>query len=93
MLQSRRGDHLSSDAIAAELRARCGKEVRGAIDSAFGAPPIDGLGTTGGIKLIIEDRGNLGLAEIQRVSDKVVLEGNRTSEHRGLFHSSRVDTP
>ena len=46
--------------------------MRGAIVSAFGAPPIDGLGTTGGFKLIVEDRGNLGLDELQRVSDQIV---------------------
>ena len=57
----RRGPKLTADAIAAELTERCQSEVRGAIVSAFGAPPIDGLGTTGGFKLIIEDRGNLGL--------------------------------
>jgi multidrug efflux pump len=56
----RRGPGLTADAIAEELQTRC-KAVRGAIVSIFGAPPIDGLGTTGGFKLIIEDRGNLGL--------------------------------
>ena len=45
--------------------------------SAFGAPPIDGLGTTGGFKLIVEDRGNLGLGELQRVSDQIVERGNK----------------
>ena len=60
----RRGPELTADAIAAELRERCQREVRGAIVSAFGAPPIDGLGTTGGFKLIIEDRGNLGLDDL-----------------------------
>ena len=49
--------------------------ARGAIVSAFGAPPIDGLGTTGGFKLIVEDRGNLGLDELQRVSDQIVGRG------------------
>ena len=42
--------------------------------AAFGAPPIEGLGTTGGFKIIIEDRGNLGLAELQRASDQVVID-------------------
>src|SRR6202011_3096737 len=64
----RTGPGLTADAIAASLRERCRREVRGAIVSAFGGPPIDGLGTTGGFKLIIEDRGNLGLGYLQRVS-------------------------
>jgi multidrug efflux pump len=89
----RRSPRLSADAIAAELQARCQREVRGAIVSAFGAPPIDGLGTTGGFKLILEDRGNLGLGELQRVSDQVVARGNRTAGLQGLFNSSRANTP
>ena len=62
--------NLTADAIAAELQKRCKDQVRGAVVSAFGAPPIDGLGTTGGFKLIVEDRGNLGLGELQRVSEQ-----------------------
>ena len=59
----------------------------------FGAPPIDGLGTTGGFKLIVEDRGNLGFADLQRVSDQIVERGNRTPGLQGLFNSSRANTP
>ena len=89
----RHGPKLTADAIAAELTERCQSEVRGAIVSAFGAPPIDGLGTTGGFKLIIEDRGNLGLDYLQRVSDQIVERGNETPGLQGLFNSSRANTP
>jgi multidrug efflux pump subunit AcrB len=89
----RRGPKLTADAIAAELKERCQREVRGAIVSAFGAPPIDGLGTTGGFKLIIEDRGNLGLEYLQRISDQIVERGNETPGLQGLFNSSRANTP
>jgi multidrug efflux pump len=89
----RRDPGLSADAIAAELQDRCQREVGEAIVSAFGAPPIDGLGTTGGFKLIIEDRGNLGLGDLQRVSDQIVARGNRTPGLQGLFSSARAYTP
>jgi hydrophobe/amphiphile efflux-1 (HAE1) family protein len=89
----RSGPGLSADAIAAALRERCQREVRGAIVSTFGAPPIDGLGTTSGFKLIVEDRGNLGLGELQRVSDQIVARGNKTPGLEGLFNSSRASTP
>jgi hydrophobe/amphiphile efflux-1 (HAE1) family protein len=89
----RPGAGLTADAIAARLRKRCRREVRGAVVSAFGAPPIDGLGTTGGFKLIIEDRGNLGLGALQRVSDQIVARANKTPGLQGLFNSSRSDTP
>ena len=89
----RRGPALSAEMIAAEIRDRCRREERGAVVSVFGAPPIDGLGTTGGFKLIIEDRGNLGLDELQRVSDLIVNQGNKTPGLQGLFNSSRANTP
>jgi multidrug efflux pump len=89
----RRSADLSAFAIAAKLRESCNNEVRGAIVSAFNAPPIDGLGTTGGFKMIVEDRGNLGADELQRISDAIVARGNATPGLEGLFNSSRVDTP
>ncbi len=89
----RRGPGLTADAIAKALQERCAREVPGAVVSAFGAPPIDGLGTTGGFKMIVEDRGNLGQDELQRVSDQIVSGGNRTPGLQGLFGSSRANTP
>ncbi len=90
--EHRRGHGLSADAIADQIQARC-REVRAASVSIFGAPPIDGLGATGGFKLIIEDRGNLGLEHLQHISDAIVERGNRTPGLQGLFNSSRANTP
>ncbi len=91
--EDRGGPGLTANAIAASLQERCRKEVRGAVVTTFNAPPIEGLGTTGGFRLIIEDRGNLGLGELQRVSDQVAGGGNQTPGLVGLFNSSRSDTP
>jgi multidrug efflux pump len=89
----KRGPGLSADDIARALLARCQQQVRGAVVSAFGAPPVDGLGTTGGFKLIIEDRGGLGLRRLQRISEKIATRGNRTDGLTGLYNSARADTP
>jgi multidrug efflux pump len=89
----RRGPKMTADAISAELHQRCQETVRGAVVTVFGAPPVDGLGTTGGFKLIIEDRANLGLGDLQRYSDQIVERGNRTPGLEGLFNSSRANTP
>ncbi len=89
----RRSPKETADAIAASLEKQCRAEVKEATVSAFGAPPIDGLGTTGGFKLIVEDRGNLGAGELQRISDRVVAAGNETRGLKGLFNSSRANTP
>jgi multidrug efflux pump subunit AcrB len=84
---------LSAEAIAEQLQERCQKEVRGGVVTAFGGPPVEGLGTTGGFKTIIEDRGGLGLGELQRVTEQIVNRGNRSEGLRGLFSGSRVSTP
>ncbi len=89
----RTGSGLNADAVAAALKDKCRQQVPGAIVSTFGAPPIDGLGTTSGFKLIVEDRGNLGLGDLQRVSDQMVTRGNQTPGLEGLFNSSRASTP
>jgi multidrug efflux pump subunit AcrB len=89
----RRGPGLDADAIAAAIQERCRKEVGEAVVSAFGAPPVDGLGTTGGFNLIVEDRGNLGQEELERVSNKIVARGNGEPGLRGLFNSSGANTP
>lgn len=93
--EKRHGADLTADAIAEKLRERCAEEVHGAVVATFGGPPVDGLGTTGGFKIIIEDRGNLGQDRLQRISDAIVAKGNQTdiTGLAGLGHSSRANTP
>ncbi len=84
---------LSADEISASLLAKIRHDQHDALVTIFGAPPIDGLGTTGGFKLIVEDRGNLGLNTLQHVSDEIVTTGNETPGLQGLFNSSRAYAP
>jgi multidrug efflux pump len=84
---------LSADEVRAELLDRCQKEVPEALMSAFGGPPIDGLGTTGGFKLILENRGNLGPEELDKVASAIIEDGNNSGSLRDLFSTSRADTP
>jgi multidrug efflux pump subunit AcrB len=83
----------TGDDIAAKIRDACRKEIREAVVTVFGAPPIDGLGTAGGFKVMIEDRGPLGLPPLQRACDEIVAEAARSPQLRGLFTSMRNDTP
>jgi multidrug efflux pump subunit AcrB len=84
---------LRADAIAKAIQERCHEDVKEAVVSVFGAPPIDGLGTTGGFKLIVEDRTNLGQDRLQAVSSKIVARGGNTKGLQGMFSSSAADTP
>ncbi len=67
--------------------------IKNAQINVFGAPPVDGLGTVGGFKIVLEDRGNLGLRELQEVGTSVVDAGNADPALTGLFNSFRADTP
>jgi multidrug efflux pump subunit AcrB len=88
-------DRPSAGVIAEKLQALCQQEIKGALVSVYGGPPIDGLGTTSGFKLIIKDRTNRDPPDqLQEVSRRIVEQGNSTtSVLKDLVNSSRADTP
>lgn len=83
----------SSDQIASEIRSLARAKVRDATIGVFGPPAVDGLGNAGGFKVMIEDRGPLGLESLQQASDQVVSEGGKAGGLTGLFTNSRAYTP
>ncbi|MBX7168669.1 MAG: multidrug efflux RND transporter permease subunit [Pirellulales bacterium] len=89
----RHGAELSADAIAARLRAQFFRDIAEAQVAVFGAPPVDGLGNAGGYKLMIEDRGDLGLGTLQAVTDDFIATGNQQPGLVGMFTAFRADTP
>jgi multidrug efflux pump subunit AcrB len=89
----RTGEGLSGDEIAARLQRKFQQEVPEGIVNVFGAPPVDGLGTAGGFKIIVEDRGDSGLDALEAAGDKVVRAGEETGQLQGLFTSFRANTP
>jgi multidrug efflux pump subunit AcrB len=91
--EDRKGDtSRSAKAVAAELRKRFG-EIKEANIVAFGAPPIDGLGNTGGFKLQVQDRGSAGSAGLQQAVDGLAAAGNQNPKLAGLFTSFRSSQP
>jgi multidrug efflux pump len=59
----------------------------------FGAPPVEGLGTTGGFKLQVQDRRSAGLRALQGAVESLADEGNGDSRLAGLFSSFSVTQP
>ncbi|HJZ54833.1 MAG TPA: efflux RND transporter permease subunit, partial [Gemmataceae bacterium] len=90
---TRKGTDRTADAIAAAIQQRCRGEVGEAVVTTFGAPPVDGLGTTGGFNLIVEARGTANLDQLDAAAGRVVTRGNQTPALTGLFTSSGADTP
>jgi multidrug efflux pump subunit AcrB len=90
----RHGPELSADAIAAELRRRYAEQIQEAAVAVFGAPPVDGLGSAGGFKLMVKDiSGEASLDELQGDTDNLVAEGNEDRKLVGLFTQFRANTP
>jgi multidrug efflux pump subunit AcrB len=92
--EHRTSDELSGEGIAATLQKRFDQEVPEARVHVFGAPPVEGLGTAGGFKIIIQDHSDDGkLPALQKSADRVVAAGSADPNLQGLFTSFRADTP
>ena len=89
----RRGRQFSDKVLAYRLRKLCYQEIPEATVSVFGAPPVDGLGTAGGFKLMVEDRGNHGIETLQRMTDGLIQRGNQQPGLTGLFTLFRSNVP
>jgi multidrug efflux pump len=96
---------LHGDAIAARLQAKLADAVPGARVTVFGAPAVEGLGTTGGFKLVVENRGDPAPEHLEAVARRIVDETNDRAERsaadpelgpaevRDAFTGYRADTP
>jgi hydrophobic/amphiphilic exporter-1 (mainly G- bacteria), HAE1 family len=69
------------------------QEVREAMIFAFPPPAIMGLGVAGGFQMQIEDRGNVGLRELQQVIDEMVRDGNAQTGLSQLQSTFRAAVP
>ena len=59
----------------------------------FGAPAVDGLGSAGGFKLMVEATGDVKLDTLQAQADELAARGNRQPGLVGLLNSFRAGAP
>jgi len=83
---------LSSGTVAANLRAQF-RQIQDAVVLAFGAPPVDGLGNTGGFKLQVQDRADAGPEALQGATEAVIRAGTAQPGLLGLFSTFRAAQP
>lgn len=88
----RRGADQSAAAIAAELNKRFGG-IKEAYIAMFPPPPVQGLGTTGGFKLQLEDRASLGYDALDVATKNFLDKARKAPELTGLFSSYQVNVP
>ena len=88
----RRDKSLSAEAIAAEVNKRMGV-VQDAFVMVLSPPPVNGLGTTGGFKLMIEDRGNVGYDELYKAVQAVQMKAWQNPMLAGVFSGYQINVP
>jgi multidrug efflux pump len=89
----RRDPSLSAGAITRRVQELLDMEVPEARASLFTPPAVSGLGSASGFKIIIEDRGDLGLAEIQKQVERVIERSKTSDKVQGLSCIFRANVP
>jgi HAE1 family hydrophobic/amphiphilic exporter-1 len=83
---------LSQEEILAGILARA-QSVHEAMVFAFPPPAIRGLGVSGGFQMQLEDRGGVGLQELQQMVGELIADGNRQTGLKGLQSTFRANVP
>ena len=88
----RQSPELSAGAIAGALNMQFGV-ISDAFVAIFPPPPVIGLGTTGGFKVQIQDRANLGYEALYQEAQKVVGQAWQAPELAQTFSFFQVNVP
>jgi len=88
----RKGRH--ADAIMRDINAKFAN-IRDGSATAFGAPPILGLGNAGGFKMQIQDKGNLGSETLEGMTWAMAGEASKNPKEGipAAFSSFRSNNP
>jgi multidrug efflux pump len=90
--EERKGADQSGGAVAGQLnQAFAG--IQDAFIVMFPPPPVQGLGTTGGFKLQLEDRGSLGYEAMDNAVKAFMAKAYQAPELAGMFTSWQVNVP
>ena len=90
--EERPGSASSAGAIAEQINQRMAG-IQDAFIMMFPPPPVDGMGNIGGFKMMIEDRGNLGYEELNKVLKAMQEKAKTRPELTGLFSSYQINVP
>ncbi len=80
-------------AIVAKMNARVRAEIPEAFVAVIPPPPVAGIGNAGGYRLFIQDRGNLGLEELQAQAFAMMTKANQTPGLANNLTTFRASVP
>ena len=90
--EERTTPEMSGGAIAGALNGKF-MAIQDAMVLMFPPPPVNGIGTTGGFKLMVEDRGNLGYAALYQATQKLVGAAYGSQKLTQVFSGYTVNVP
>ena len=90
--EERTDPSLSQEAILARLQTELGG-IQEAVAFAFPPPGIPGLGVAGGFQMQLQDRGDIGLQELGKMTDELIADGNAQSTLNNLNTTFRSSVP
>ena len=90
--EERRGRELEGAAVAQALNFRFGA-IQEAFVAVFPPPPIQGLGSTGGFKMQVQDRGALGPRSLYDATQALLGRANQRPELRAVYSGFRMNVP
>ncbi|HAJ92358.1 MAG TPA: hydrophobe/amphiphile efflux-1 family RND transporter [Gammaproteobacteria bacterium] len=90
--EERTEPELQQEVILAKMQGQF-NQIQESIVYAFLPPAISGLGVAGGFQIQIEDRGGIGLDELNAMVREIIQDGNAQSGLTGLNTTFRIDVP
>lgn len=91
--EERKTDETSISAIIKRFNAEAHMKIQKATVYGFMMPAIQGLGTSGGYELYVQDKSNMGVVELQKVSEEFAEQANQEKELSGLRTTFKATTP
>ncbi len=90
--ESRAKRGLSAQRILGELRQRLGA-VQGALVLSIMPPPVQGIGSAGGFKMMVQDRSGAGSQALEAAAQSLVAAANQDPAIGGAFTLFSTRTP
>jgi hydrophobe/amphiphile efflux-1 (HAE1) family protein len=91
--EDRRDPSMHSSEIVKKLIKGYAEEIPEAMVQVFAPPAVSGLGRAGGFKIMVEDRGDGGLMELEKQTVGLVGKANQTPGLSGLFTIYKANSP
>lgn len=88
----RKSPQEGQDAMLAHLYGEL-SQIQEAIVVPFTTPALPGLGLAGGFEMMVQDRGALGLAILQQITNELAQDGNAQKGLTGLYTTFRANVP